>query len=131
VDTRAKIVPYRELSSLIGREKWIAVVGSFDPLTATQAGRLADLKRTGCKLLAVIVDEEGGLFTAEARAALVAALREIDAVLVANKSDCTALAANPALEMVMDSEGEKRRTHEFIEFVVRRQSSTSGAGQGT
>jgi hypothetical protein len=129
VDTRAKIIPYREVSSVIGCHKWIAVVGAFDPLTATQARRLADLKRTGRKLLAIVVEGESALLTAEARAALVAALREVDAVSVAN--DLANLAANPAVEIVMDSEEEKQRTNEFIEFVLRRQDSSSEAGQGT
>ncbi len=131
MDTRVKIVPYGELSSCIGRDKWIAVIGTFDPLTATQARRLAGFERTGRKLLAVVVDEEGALLPAEARALLVAALREVDAVSVANESEAAKLAANPAIETMIDSEGEKRRSHEFIEFILRRQGSSSGAGQGT
>jgi hypothetical protein len=127
VDTRTKIVPYGDVPSLIGLDEWTAAVGRFDPLTATQASRLAEFSRSGRKLLVIVLDEEGTLLTAEARAALVAGLREVDAVTVAKADHVSSLSRCPQLTVMLDPEGEKLRTAEFVNFVLRRQ----GLGQGT
>ncbi|MBV8811108.1 MAG: hypothetical protein JO033_20765 [Acidobacteriaceae bacterium] len=120
MDTRTKIIPYRDVPSLLGTEEWTAAVGTFDPLTAKQASRLADFKRTGRKLLVVVLDEEGSLLRSEARAALVAALRDVDAVIVVRADQLSNLSRNRQLTVVLDFEGEKLRTAEFVQFVLRR-----------
>ncbi len=121
MDTRTKIIPCDDIASLVGFDKWTAAVGTFDPLTATQASRLAELRGSGRKLLAVVLDEEDTLLTAEARGALVAALLDVDAVTVVKADHLSSLRRNPQLTVIIDPEGEKLRTAEFVEFVLRRQ----------
>ncbi|MGA8029961.1 MAG: hypothetical protein WB992_22685 [Bryobacteraceae bacterium] len=82
VDTREKIVPPESTHSLFSDGDWVVVAGLFDPLTADQARRLAEHARNGRKVLAVVLKGENTLLTAEARATLVASLREVDDVII-------------------------------------------------
>ena len=56
------------------------VSGYFDPMLASHARRLAQLKRAGSPLLVLIADPGQAILPARARAELVAALRVVDYV---------------------------------------------------
>ncbi len=120
MDTREKIVPLGDLTARLGDGKWLAVVGRFDPMTAAQAIRIEESGGQGRAILAVVEEGEDCLLPVEARAALVAALRSVELVVIAG---ATALKAYPKIEIVEDEEGERARSAEFVEFVRRRQGA--------
>lgn len=97
--------------------------GLFDPLTATQARRLNALRGSGCKLAVIVLEGERTLLPAEARAALVAGLRAVSLVLIANSQEWrTVLPASQHIRVIEDAEGEAARSAEFIKFVIARQN---------
>jgi glycerol-3-phosphate cytidylyltransferase-like family protein len=57
------------------------VSGHFDPLLASHAERLQDLKREGAPLLVLITDPSNPILPANARAELVAGLAVVDHVV--------------------------------------------------
>jgi hypothetical protein len=117
MDTREKIVTVDEITG----EKWVGIAGLFDPLTVEQAERIAAAaaRMPDRKLLVVVTPGNGTLLSAEARAALVAGLREVQAVVIA---ELDAVRAR-GIELEEDTEGEARRSNEFVEFVRARQRS--------
>ncbi len=130
VDTREKIWPLEALPALFGSDEWLVTVGQFDPLTAMQAKRLHALATSGRKLLAIVLEDDGALLSANARAALIAALRDVDAVTVAEAERWRDAIPNAArVGVVEDADGEKTRSAEFIRYIVERQAAASGAGQ--
>jgi hypothetical protein len=121
LDTRGKIVPLEQLAARLGEDRqWLAAVGKFDPLTLAQAERLAALSGKGKAVLAVVEPDKASLLPVQARAALVAALKSVQAVVVA---EANALAHYPQLEIFQDDEGERKRSAEFAEHVKRRQTA--------
>lgn len=118
MDTREKIVPLDQLSARLASARWLAVVGTFDPLTLGQAERLAKLSGVGKSLLAVVEPGSGCLLPVEARAILVAALKTVELVFV---GDAEALPKNGQIELIKDDEGERARSAEFVEHVKGRQ----------
>jgi hypothetical protein len=120
LDTSEKIVPLQDLSSRLGDANWLAVVGYFDPLTLTQARRLAELSGRGRNVLTVVEPRTGSLLAVEARAALVAALRSVQMVVIA---EAASFPAHPQIEIIEDQEGERERSSEFIQFIKRRQGT--------
>ena len=128
MDTREKILPVSSLPAVLSSGEWTIVVGSFDPLTAAQARRIASLYTPGTKLLVVVVSDEDSLLDAGARAALVAALREVACVIVADDDSWrSALPSTPRIRLVEDPEGERRRSAEFVRFVIDRYDSAQTA----
>jgi hypothetical protein len=117
LDTREKIVPLSKLSSHLGDKKWLAVVGLFDPLTLAHANRLAEISRRGAPLLAVVEQGSETLLPADARAALVAALRCVKLVVMA---EADSIPKHFPLELIRDEEGEQRRSREFVEWISER-----------
>ena len=84
MDTRTKIVTPAEAAQLA---KGATVVsGYFDPLVASQALRLSELKRIGKPLLVLIANPANPILPAPARAELVASLRVVDYVAEADDS---------------------------------------------
>jgi glycerol-3-phosphate cytidylyltransferase-like family protein len=79
LDTRTKIVSTAEAARLAASGATV-VSGYFDPMLASHAQRLAQLKREGSPLLVLIADPEEAILPARARAELVAALRVVDYV---------------------------------------------------
>lgn len=123
MDTREKILPPRSLSQLLASGEWTLVAGFFDPLTEVQARRLAVLSQ-GRKLLAIVLESEDTLLAANARAALIAGLREVDAVIIAPPDDWRSLIPRrPGIEIIEDEAGERARSAEFVQFVLRRQNA--------
>jgi hypothetical protein len=125
MDTRNKIVKIDRLPGLLSCGEWSMISGLFDPLTLIQAQRVAAIASDGRKILAVVHPGEKTLLTVEARAVLIAALRQIDAVVVAEAQElamhCSGL---PTFRMDDDTEVDRQRSAEFIGFILRRQQST-------
>jgi hypothetical protein len=120
LDTREKIVPVGQLAERLGTGAWLAAVGTFDPLTLSQAERLAKLSENGQAVLAVVEPGNGCLLPLEARAILVAALQSVKLV-VATAAD--ALPQLPQVKIVRDDEGERQRSVAFVEHVRGRQGA--------
>lgn len=110
------------MNALLGGSKWIAIVGFFDPLTAAQIKRLAGAAAGGRKVLAIVLTASDNMLTADARAALVAAVRGVDAVVIAGDQEWRSAIPHKADVTINDDpEGEKRRSAEFVEFILERQ----------
>ncbi len=124
MDTREKIVKIENLPALLLQGEWAAITGLFDPLTQVQAERLSVFAEKGRMILAVVLPDSATLIAVEARAALVAALRQVDAVVIADDKHLTAICSGlPNVCIHHDRQGEERRSAEFIEFILRRQHS--------
>ena len=120
MDTREKIISEERLPELLASGTWLAVVGRFDPMTAVEAERLAEFARLG-KVLGIVLEDEEALLPADARAVLVASLRDVSAVLVAHTEKWEALLPkNAALSVIEDLAGEGARRQEFIDCVLNR-----------
>ena len=121
MDTRKKIIPLREAAALLEEHLWIAAVGRFDPMTATEAARLAELGKNR-KLLVAVLEEQDALLDASARAALVAALRDVSAVTIASPEAWQAtIKDSPVMSVVQDPSGDAARRNAFIEMVLTKQ----------
>jgi hypothetical protein len=118
MDTREKIVSQEQLNQLLQQGNWVVLLGTFDPLTAEQTRRITDAVRNGCKLAVAIELGDEPLLPMEARALLVAALRNVDAVVSSAVPD----ALPPEITVLRDCAGERERTRAFSEFVLRRQA---------
>jgi len=79
VDTRSKIIDPAG-AARIAESGGAVVSGYFDPMTASHAARLAQLKSGGKPLLVLIASPEGAILPARARAELVAGLSVVDYV---------------------------------------------------
>ncbi len=120
MDTREKIVALRDLPARLGAGRWTAVVGRFDPLTLAQAERVAKLSGEGQSILILVEPAEDCLLTAEARAALLAALHSVHLVVI---GEIGSLPPHPQMEIVADEEGERQRTADFVRFIAGRQEA--------
>lgn len=124
MDTRTKILPLETLPALLETGDWLVVSGQFDPLTAVQARRLADYASNDRRLVTVVLGGENTLLPVEARAALIAGLREVAAVVIATSNDWRDLVRrNSRVQLIEDPEGERTRAAEFIDFVLNRQNA--------
>lgn len=121
MDTRNKIISLADVSTTIAKGKWAVMVSRFDPMTVFEAERLAELGKDR-KLLAVVLDEDGTLLEASARAALVAALRDVCAVAIASPESWRAmLQQSPAVKVIEDPTSDAARRNAFIEMVLTKQ----------
>ena len=114
MDTRTKIVSTEEAARLAASGATV-VSGYFDPLVASHAERLAEIKRDAAPLLVLIATPEHSILSARARAELVAALRAVDHV-----SENCGIAAQFQLE-----QEDTSRLGELIERVHARQNAAS------
>jgi bifunctional ADP-heptose synthase (sugar kinase/adenylyltransferase) len=119
LDTRDKIVPVDQLAAKLGEGEWLAVIGKFDPLTLGQAERLAQAGSEGTAILAVVEPAAECLLPQEARAILVAALKSVQMVVVA---EADAVAKFPRVQIARDDDGDRQRSLAFVEHVRGRQS---------
>lgn len=110
-----------EASALLGQGDWTVIVGLFDPLTVAQAQRISAMAETGCKILAVVLPERETLLAAEARAALVAGLRHVAAVVISDPAHIST--GNAPVDQ--DDAAERNRSAEFIDFVILRQRAAA------
>jgi len=119
VNTRSKIV---DAAACRSNGPVTVVTGYFDPLLAWHARELESIRGRAGALAVVVLPLPGELLPQHARAVLVAALRMIDYVLVADNEDLDRLLAElkPA-EIVRLDNDDLRRRGELIEHVRRQQ----------
>jgi len=115
VDTRAKIVDAVQ-ARLLANKGATVVSGYFDPLVASHAERLAELKRERVPLLVLIATPDDEILPARARAELVAGLAVVDYV-------CET-ADDVAPHLSLEREHTERLVH-LIDHVHIRQRAAS------
>jgi bifunctional ADP-heptose synthase (sugar kinase/adenylyltransferase) len=123
MDTRSKILTLAEAASLAG--PLAMVTGYFDILRAAHIRDLDRVRRRegGAKLLAVVLPAPDEILPQQARAELVAALRMIDYVVIADDAAARRLAHSlEPVEIVHLEAAEARRARELKEHVHRRQT---------
>ncbi len=101
----------------------ILVTGYFDPLVAGHARRLGEIAHAGSALFVAVGNPPRPLLPARARAELVAALRMVDYVLLAEAhtpADWLALLQPDAL--FREEAADERRTQDLIQHVQSRQT---------
>jgi hypothetical protein len=124
VDTREKIVQLETLPALLSIGEWSAIAGLFDPLTLVQAERLASIALAGRRLAVIVIPDDRALLSSHARATLIAALREVDAVSIAEPEQLNRICSElPSVHVYYDKQAERLRSAEFIELVRQRQKS--------
>jgi bifunctional ADP-heptose synthase (sugar kinase/adenylyltransferase) len=116
MDTRGKIVGSAEAARRAA-EGATVVSGYFDPLVASHARRLAELKRG--TLIVAIENPKRPILTARARAELVASLRAVDYVV----EERGGLRVDVRLE-----DEDARRFDELVAHVRLRQDGGSANG---
>lgn len=82
MDTRKKIVSFDEVLSIAEKIQVRWITGHFDPLLAEHARRVKDLSLPGHTLIVVITNPPKPLLPLRARGELVAALSEVDYVVL-------------------------------------------------
>jgi hypothetical protein len=117
VNTQIKIV---DAAACCGNGPVTVVTGYFDPLLAWHAQEFESIRGRASALAVVVLPLGGELLSQPGRAILVAALRVIDYVLVADNEDLDGLFAElkPA-EIVRLEDDDLRRRGELIEHVRR------------
>ena len=125
MDTRSKILTADAARALAG--PLTVVTGYFDVLRAGHARELAGVReRTGCRtLLALVLPFPGEVFNIHARARMVAALRVVDYVVVADELEADAFlgALRPQTVIHMEAD-DARRNREIAERIRRGQGRT-------
>ena len=97
------------------------VSGSFDPMVASHAERLAALKRPGQPLLVLITTPLNPILDNRARAQLVAGLAVVDYVC----DEPQGVTAQISLDVVSLEQEHAERLTQLIEHVHARQRATS------
>ncbi|HMD71425.1 MAG TPA: hypothetical protein VKF41_08780 [Bryobacteraceae bacterium] len=123
MDTRSKILTLAEAASLSG--PLAMVTGYFDVLRAAHIRELDALRARagGAKLLAVVLPAPDEILGQRARGELVAALRVIDYVVIADAAEADRLADSlQPVEIVRLAAADARRARELREHVHRRQT---------
>lgn len=115
MDTRIKIISNDEARAIQGAK---IVSGYFDPVTSEHAERLRGLKESSRPLLILIGTPPDPILPAEARAQLVAALKCVDYVTIANGPHPSGLTPHVQLE-AEDTE----RLEKLIRHVHARQQA--------
>ena len=122
MDTRSKILTPDAARALAG--PLTAVTGYFDVLRAEHVRELEAIRRrSGAQtLLALVLPFAGEVFDIHARARMVAALRVVDYVLVADELDANALldALRPQTVIHLEAD-DARRNREIAERIRRGQ----------
>lgn len=124
MDTRSKILTAEAARALAG--PLAVVTGYFDVLRAEHARELEAIRlRSGARtLLALVLPFSGEVFDIHARARMVAALRVVDYVLVADELKAEALleALRPQAVIHLEAD-DTRRNREIAERIRRRQDA--------
>jgi bifunctional ADP-heptose synthase (sugar kinase/adenylyltransferase) len=120
MDTRSKILT---LAAALELPPPVAVaVGYFDVLCAQHARELAQVRHH--PLLVVVLPFAGEILPQSARAEMVAALRVVDYVVIADYGGLDRLVASfKPLEFVRLEAADARRASQLMEHVHRRQTS--------
>jgi glycerol-3-phosphate cytidylyltransferase-like family protein len=114
LDTRTKIVSTEEAARLAASGVTV-VSGYFDPMLASHAERLAQIKREGAPLLVLIATPDDCILPVRARAELVASLRVVD--YVAENCDIP-------VQLRLEQEDQDRLAR-LIDHVHARQNAAS------
>jgi len=118
MDTRSKI---GDAAGFRGNGSLVVVTGYFDPLLAWHARALENARGRAGELAVIVLPLDGELLPQSARAALVAALRVVDYVLIGDNGDLDRLFAElKATQIVRLEEDDFRRRAELMEHVRRR-----------
>lgn len=126
MDTRSKILTPEAARSLAGP---VAVVtGYFDVLRAEHARELEAIRRSsGARaLVALVLPFAGEVFEIHARARMVAALRVVDYVVVADEQEANALLEALHPQRVIHLEADDARRDREIAELVRRRNTQGG-----
>jgi hypothetical protein len=126
LDTRVKIKNLNDLRSLVSEDQWTALVGAFDPFTADTVETIERARTPGRKLLVVIRSEPDELLSAESRAILLAGVRSVNAVHVAETDEWRSVLENGSVPIV-EEENPRHRRQEFAALVQAKQSASPGA----
>jgi glycerol-3-phosphate cytidylyltransferase-like family protein len=119
MDTRKKIV---DASHCRGKGRLVAVTGYFDPLLAWHARELERIRERAGALVVILLPLSGELLPLRGRAELVAALRMVDYVLIAENGDSDGLFAEiEPVEIVRLESDDFRRRGELMDHVRSRQ----------
>jgi hypothetical protein len=122
VDTRQKIIPLDEFGRRRQQDRWTAVIGTFDPVTAKVAQTIREHARPDRRLLVVVTPGESPLLSVEARAALMAALRDVTAVAIDDAHHARdELKSMSGVQIIEHPATDRRRTGEFIDLVLKRE----------
>ena len=120
MNTRMKIV---DAAACGGNRPITAVTGYFDPLLAWHARELEAIRGRAAALAVIVLPLASELLPQRARGHLVAALRMVDYVLLANNEDLDSLFAElKPVEIIRLEDDDLRRRGELIEHVRRRQT---------
>lgn len=114
MDTRGKIISVEHLPR---DEPVTLVIGSFDPLYAAHARRLAEIGKPGTRLVVAVDAGTEALVPVPARAELVAALGCVDLVVTDVDGAREAL---PQATVIDERTADSRRRQQLIELVVER-----------
>ncbi len=115
---------HQTLPGILSIGEWSVVIGFFDPLTLAQAERLSSIAGGGRRLAVIVIPDNRALLSSHARATLIAALREVDAVTIAEPEQLDRICSElPNVRVHYDAEAERLRSAEFVEFVRQRQKS--------
>ncbi len=121
MDTRSKILTPEAARALAG--PLTVVTGYFDVLRAEHARELEAIRRRAgaSALVALVLPSAGEVFAIHARARMVAALRVVDYVVVADELEASALleALNPHTVIHLEAD-DARRNREIAELIQRR-----------
>jgi len=123
MDTRSKILTPAEAARLAGPVA--LATGHFDVLRAAHVRVLDELRRRagGARLLAVVLPAPDEVLPQQARAELVAALRVIDYVVIADAAEADRLADSlKPVEIVRLAAADALRARELKEHVHSRQT---------
>jgi hypothetical protein len=131
LDTRTKIVGVADWIVEPG-EEWVVVAGVFDPVTLEAANAVMRHVEPGAKLAVVVAEGSQNLLSREARANLLAALREVDAVLIEDVDVVIDRATQQGARATLrdESAGDPQRAEDFSRFVLERQAAGIGAQPG-
>jgi hypothetical protein len=123
LDTRQKIKTVQDLRLLVAEDPWSGFVGAFDPVTAETIDALERARTPGRKFLVVIRPEANELLSAESRAALLAAVRFVDAVHVATTNEWRSVLESVSAPVTDEQDGHRRRE----EFAARVEASEAAS----
>ncbi|MEO8129794.1 MAG: hypothetical protein ABJF23_28925 [Bryobacteraceae bacterium] len=123
MDTRYKILTLEQAASAIDQSgKLTAIVGHFDPMTASHARRIAGLLVKTDRIVVIVTDPPQPVLALRARLELVAALQAVDYVVAAmHNTSAEIIAGLQPDEVIQEESADVNRTQDLIAHVHRRQ----------
>lgn len=109
------------MRSLLVDGDWSIVAGEFDPLTAAAADFIQQQASPGKKLMVCLLPSPAPLLTGHSRAVLIAGMRSVDAVVLA-ENECWQSQLPAGSVPVFETDPERRR-NEFEALVLAKQGT--------